>query len=66
MGAGGKGEVSSLGKEDFDDIKEANFVLHKSKDAWNDKILPKYGAKLNRMKTQDKVKLFNDTKIFDK
>jgi tetratricopeptide (TPR) repeat protein len=26
------------GKEDFDDIKEANAVLRKSMDAWNDKI----------------------------
>ena len=56
--------LASKGKEDFDDIKEANFVLHKSMDAWNDQILPKYGAKLNRMKTQDKVKLFKDTKVF--
>ena len=52
------------GKEDFDDIKEANAVLRKSMDAWNDKILPKYGAKLDRMKTKDKLKLFEDTKIF--
>jgi tetratricopeptide (TPR) repeat protein len=29
-------------KEDFDDIKEASLVLHKSMDAWNDKILPKW------------------------
>lgn len=57
--------LASKGKEDFEDIKEANFVLHKSMDAWNDKILPKYGAKLNRMKTKDKVKLFKDTKVFD-
>lgn len=44
--------LASKGKEDFDDVKEANFVLHKSGDAWNDKILPKYGAKLDRMKNE--------------
>ncbi len=54
--------LASKGKEDFDDIKEANFVLHKSMDTWNDQILPKWGAKLDRMKTKDKIKLFNDTK----
>jgi tetratricopeptide (TPR) repeat protein len=57
--------LASQGKKDFDNIKEANFVLHKSMDAWNNLILPKYGAKLDRMKTQDKVKLFKDTKVFD-
>ena len=57
--------LASKGKEDFDDIKEANFVLHNSGDAWNDKILPIWGAKLDRMKTKDKVKLFEDTKVFE-
>jgi tetratricopeptide (TPR) repeat protein len=57
--------LAGKGKEDFDDIKEANVVLHKSRDVWNDKILPKYGSKLDRMKTKDKVKLFNDTRVFD-
>ncbi len=55
--------LASKGKEDFDDIREANFVLHKSMDAWNDKIISKYGKKLDHMKTKDKVKLFNDTKV---
>ncbi len=57
--------LASKGKEDFDDIKEARFVLHKSMDAWNDKILLKWGSKLDRMKTEDKVKLFKDTKVFE-
>jgi tetratricopeptide (TPR) repeat protein len=52
----------SKGKEDFDDIKEANVVLQKSLKAWNDKLLPKWGAKLDRMKTKDKVKFFKETK----
>lgn len=57
--------LASKGKEDFEDIKEANFVLHKSMDAWNNGIIPKYGRKLDHMKTKDKVKLFKDTKVFD-
>ncbi len=57
--------LSIRGKEDFDNIEEASLVLHKSMNAWNTHILPKYGAKLDRMKTRDKVKLFKDTKIFD-
>jgi len=55
--------LASKGKEAFDDIEEERLVLHKSMDAWNDKILPKYCAKIDRMKTKDKVKLFEDTKI---
>ena len=57
--------LASKGKEDFDDIKEANLILKKSGEVWNDKILPIWGAKLDRMKTKDKVKLFNDTKVFE-
>ena len=57
--------LASKGKEDFEDIKEANFVLHKSMDAWNNGIIPKYGRKLDHMKTKDKIKLFKDTKVFE-
>lgn len=57
--------LASKGKEDFEDIKEANFVLHKSMDAWNNGIIPKYGRKLDHMKTKDKIKLFEDTKVFE-
>ncbi|HWQ96364.1 MAG TPA: tetratricopeptide repeat protein [Candidatus Methylomirabilis sp.] len=48
----------------FKGIEEANTVLKKITAAWDNKILPKYGAKLDRMKTQDKIKLFNDTRVF--
>ncbi len=48
----------------FKGIEEANTVLKKITDSWDNKILPKWGAKLDRMKTQDKVKLFEDTKVF--
>jgi tetratricopeptide (TPR) repeat protein len=57
--------LTRKGKEDYDDIKEENVVLRKSMDAWNDKILPKWGEKLYRMKTKDKVKLFKETKVFE-
>ena len=54
---------SVKGRDYFKGIDEANVVLKKITDAWDNKILPKWGAKLKRMKTEDKVKLFNDTKI---
>ncbi len=57
--------LASKGKESFDDIEEERLVLHKSGETWNDKIVPKYGIKLDRMKTKDKIKLFKDTKVFD-
>jgi hypothetical protein len=31
--------LASKGKESFDDIEEEMLVLHKSMDAWNDKII---------------------------
>jgi hypothetical protein len=39
-------------------------VLKKITGAWDNKILP-CGAKLDHMKTKDKVKLFEDTKVFE-
>ena len=56
--------LASKGKKYFDNIEEERFVLKKSGDAWNDKIVLKYGAKLDRMKTKDKIKLFRDTRVF--
>jgi tetratricopeptide (TPR) repeat protein len=56
--------LSTKGRDYFKGLDEANTVLKKIASAWDNKILPKYGSKLNRMKTQDKVKLFNDTKVF--
>ncbi len=56
--------LSEKGRDFFKGIDEANMVLKKITDAWDNKILPKYGAKLDRMKTQDKIKLFKDTKVF--
>jgi len=56
---------SVKGRDYFKGIAEANTVLKKITGAWDNKILPKYGAKLDRMKTKDKVKLFKDTKVFE-
>jgi len=56
--------LASKGKKDFEDTKEANFVLHKIMDAWNTKIIDKYGRKLDGMKTKEKIKLFNEIKVF--
>ena len=53
----------SKGKESFDDIEEHRLVLQKTMTAWNDKIVSKYGAKLDRIKTKDKIKLFKETKV---
>jgi hypothetical protein len=44
---------------------EANMVLKKIAEVWDNKILPKYDARFNLMKTKDKVKLFEDTKVFE-
>jgi hypothetical protein len=55
--------LSEKGRDYFKGIDEANLVLKKITGVWDNKILPKYHAKLNRMKTKDKVKLFEETKI---
>lgn len=57
--------LSVKGRDYFTGIDEANVVLKKITGAWDNKILPKYDAKFCRMKTKDKVKLFNDTKVFE-
>jgi len=56
--------LSMNGKDCIDDIKETNAVLKKISEAWNEHIASKYGAKLDRMKTEKKVKLFNEVKVF--
>ncbi len=57
--------LSGKGRDFFKGIDEANMVLKKITGAWDNKILPKYNAKFKRMKTEDKVKLFKDTKVFE-
>lgn len=55
---------SVKGKDNFDDSDEFNIFLGKIKDAWNTQIAQKYGRKLDRMKTKEKIKLFNEIKVF--
>jgi tetratricopeptide (TPR) repeat protein len=57
--------LSVKGRDYFKGIDEANVVLKKIAGAWNDKILPKWGSKLKRMKIKDKVKLFEETTVFE-
>ncbi len=57
--------LSMKGMESIDDIKQANAVLKKISDAWNEHIASKYGSKLDRMKTEKKIKLFKEVKVFE-
>ncbi|MDP2766223.1 MAG: tetratricopeptide repeat protein [Candidatus Methanoperedens sp.] len=57
--------LSMVGKESIDDIEQANAVLKKISEAWNEHIASKYGRKLDRMKTEEKIKLFNKVKLFE-
>ncbi len=57
--------LSTKGRDYFTGINEANVMLKKIMGAWDNKILPKYDAKFSCMKTKDKVKLFEDTKVFE-
>lgn len=56
--------LSANGKEEFDDLKEANKAMDKIMKAWNGQIAPKYGRKLDHMRTGEKLKLFENTKVF--
>ncbi len=51
-------------KNSFDDSEEMNRALKKIMDAWNTQVIDKYGNKLERMKTKEKIKLFNEIKVF--
>ncbi len=55
---------SVKGKDSFNDTDEFNVVLRKIQDAWNTQIAQKYGRKLDRMKTKEKIKLFSKIKVF--
>ncbi len=57
--------LSVKGRNFFKGLDEANMVLKKITNAWDNKILPRYDTKLRCMKTEDKVKLFKDTKVFE-
>jgi hypothetical protein len=52
------------GKEILNGMDEANIVMKKIMDAWNTQIIDKYGAKFDKMKTKEKIKLFNEIRVF--
>ncbi len=54
--------LSDKGRDYFKGLDEAKMVLNKINETWDNEIISKLGAK--RMKTNDKVKLFKDTKVF--
>jgi len=55
---------SMKGKEILNGMDEANIVMKKIMDAWNTQIIDKYGAKFDKMKTKEKIKLFNEIRVF--
>jgi tetratricopeptide (TPR) repeat protein len=56
--------LSAEGKDYFDNMDEAKAVMEKIMDAWNTKVAEKFGRKLDRMKTKEKIKLFTEIKVF--
>ncbi len=58
--------LSVKGKDSFDDTDDGNSVLNKIMDAWNTHIAEKYGKTLDRMNSKEKMKLFNEIKVFTK
>jgi len=54
------------GRDYFKGLEEGNVVLKKITNAWDNKILPIFDAKLDQMKAKDKIQLFKDTKVFEK
>jgi hypothetical protein len=57
--------LSVKGRDYLTDIDEANVVLKQITGAWDNRIVPKFDAKFNSMKIEDKIKLFKDTKVFE-
>ncbi len=56
--------LSIKGKDNFDNMEEAKSVLERIMEAWNKQVAEKYGRRLDRMKTKEKIKLFNEIKVF--
>ncbi len=56
--------LSVTGKDSLDDIDEGNVVLKKIMDTWNTQVVENHGRKLDVMKTKEKIKLFNEIKVF--
>ncbi len=56
--------MSVKGRDSFDDTDDEKAVLKKIMDAWNTHIAGKFGAKLDRMNSKEKMKVFNEIKVF--
>jgi tetratricopeptide (TPR) repeat protein len=48
---------------DFKNVTDADIVLEKIMNTWNDKIASRYAQKLDRMKVNEKIRLFKETKV---
>jgi len=56
--------LSNKGKDGFDNTDEANKVLNKITDAWNNTVVSKYGSKLDKMNSNKKKNMFKETRVF--
>jgi hypothetical protein len=56
--------LSVKGRDSFNDTDDDNAVLKKIMDAWNTHIAGKFGATLDRMNPKEKMKVFNEIKVF--
>jgi tetratricopeptide (TPR) repeat protein len=57
--------LSIKGRKDFNDLGEGKEILQKIMDAWNAQIAPEYGKELDDMKTEEKIKIFKEVKVFE-
>jgi tetratricopeptide (TPR) repeat protein len=48
---------------DFNNPGEADIIIKKIMNAWNDKIASKYARKLDKMNVNEKIRLFKETKV---
>jgi tetratricopeptide (TPR) repeat protein len=58
--------LSVKGRDSFDDTDDEKAILKKIMDAWNTHIAGKFGATLDRMNSKEKMKVFNEIKVFTK
>ena len=48
---------------DFKNGTDADMMLEKIMNTWNDKIASRYAQKLDRMNVNEKIRLFKETKV---
>ena len=54
--------LSSKGNSNFENMEEANRILGEITNAWNDKIVSKYGRKIDNMSAKEKTKTLQRNK----